>query len=125
MQRKGFLFMGRWIPNKGIEHLVQAYAKAQLDPVQWPLTLLGTGPLKEEVDALIKKLAVKGIESPGFLTGKDKAARMAARCWLVAPSNTLEDLGLTPIEARKAGVPVIVTRDGGLPEAVGRGRSHR
>jgi glycosyltransferase involved in cell wall biosynthesis len=37
----------------------------------------------------------------------------------VAPARTREDLGLTPIEARSVGVPVIVTRDGGLPEAGG------
>jgi glycosyltransferase involved in cell wall biosynthesis len=28
-------------------------------------------------------------------------------------------MGLTPIEARSVGVPAIVTRDGGLPEAAG------
>ena len=44
---------------------------------------------------------------------------MAAACWLVAPANTKEDMGLTPIEARHLGVPAIVTRDGGLPEAGG------
>jgi glycosyltransferase involved in cell wall biosynthesis len=39
--------------------------------------------------------------------------------WLVAPPHTREDLGLTPIEARSVGVPSIITRDGGLPEAAG------
>jgi glycosyltransferase involved in cell wall biosynthesis len=39
--------------------------------------------------------------------------------WLVAPANTKEDMGLTPIEARSVGVPAIVTRDGGLPESGG------
>ena len=28
-------------------------------------------------------------------------------------------MGLTPLEARSVGVPVIATRDGGLPEAAG------
>jgi glycosyltransferase involved in cell wall biosynthesis len=118
-ERKGFLFLGRWIENKGIEELVVAYSRAQLDPVQWPLTLLGHGPLAPAVKALIAKLGVTGVEIPGFLEEKIKANRLASCRWLVAPSNTREDMGVTPIEARSAGVPVIVTRDGGLPESGG------
>ena len=40
--------------------------------------------------------------------------------WVVVPPNTREDFGLTAIEARHLGVPCIITRDGGLPEAGGR-----
>jgi len=118
-ERKGFLFMGRWIENKGIEDLIIAYSRAKLDPRKWPLTLLGHGPLKPAVESLIASLGVTGVEMPGFLEEKIKAKRLASCRWLVAPSNTREDMGVTPIEARSAGVPVIVTRDGGLPEAGG------
>lgn len=118
-ERIGFIFIGRWIANKGIEELVTAYARAKLDPVRWPLTLLGHGPLAPAVKALVSSLGVAGVEMPGFLEEKSKAKRLASSRWLVAPSNTREDMGVTPIEARSAGVPVIVTRDGGLPESGG------
>jgi glycosyltransferase involved in cell wall biosynthesis len=118
-QRKGFLFIGRWIENKGIEELVEAYARAKLDPAQWPLTLVGDGPLQAKVHALIKQLGVRGVKTPGFIDDKEKSQRLASARWLVAPARTREDLGLTPIEARSVGVPVIVSRDGGLPEAAG------
>ncbi len=118
-QRKGFLFIGRWIENKGLEELVTAYSRARLDPVQWPLVLIGDGPLKAKVQSLIQELNVQGVETPGFIDDKNKAARLASARWLVAPARTREDLGLTPIEARSVGVPVIVTMDGGLPEAGG------
>jgi len=118
-ERKGFLFVGRWIENKGIEDLITAYSRAQLDPLQWPLILIGDGPLKAKVELLIKDLAVQGVERPGFIDDQSKAQRLASARWLVAPARTREDLGLTPIEARSVGVPVIVTRDGGLPEAGG------
>jgi len=39
---------------------------------------------------------------------------------VVVPPNTREDFGLTAIEGRHLGVPCIITRDGGLPEAGGR-----
>jgi glycosyltransferase involved in cell wall biosynthesis len=118
-ERRGFIFVGRWIENKGIEDLISAYARAKFDPLQWPLILIGDGPLRPKVELLIKNLGVKGVEMPGFLDDQSKAKRLASARWLVAPARTREDLGLTPIEARSAGVPVIVTRDGGLPEAGG------
>jgi glycosyltransferase involved in cell wall biosynthesis len=118
-ERKGFLFMGRWIANKGIDDLIIAYSRAQLDPVQWPLVLIGNGPLKSKVEQLIKDLGIKGVEMPGFIDDQTKGERLASARWLVAPARTREDLGLTPIEARSVGVPAIVTRDGGLPESGG------
>ena len=30
--RKGFLFIGRWVPNKGIRILLEAYARLEADP---------------------------------------------------------------------------------------------
>jgi glycosyltransferase involved in cell wall biosynthesis len=111
--------MGRWIENKGVDDLVSAYSRAQLDPVQWPLTLIGDGPLRPKVEQLIRELAVKGVETPGFVDEHAKGERLASARWLVAPARTREDLGLTPIEARSVGVPAIVTRDGGLPESGG------
>ena len=121
-KRKGFLFMARWIENKGLEDLINAYSRAKLDPVSWPLVLIGDGPLKPRVESLIKELGVTGVEMPGFVDDQTKAKRLASARWLVAPARTREDLGLTPIEARNVGVPVIVTRDGGLPEAGGASR---
>lgn len=118
-ERKGFLFVGRWIENKGIEELILAYSRTGLDPAKCPLTLIGDGPLKPKVLAIIANWGVKGVELPGFIDDQAKASRLAAARWLVAPARTREDLGLTPIEARSVGVPVIVTRDGGLPESGG------
>jgi len=118
-ERKGFLFVGRWIENKGIEDLIIAYNQAQLDPVQWPLTLIGDGPLRPKIEALIASTGVQGVQVPGFVEDEAKSKSLASARWLVAPAHTREDLGLTPIEARSVGVPVIVTRDGGLPESGG------
>ncbi len=118
-ERRGFLFMGRWIANKGIDDLVRAYAAARLDPEAWPLLLLGDGPLRGEIQRLVAELGVAGVRMPGFVDDAAKAPLLASARWLVAPPRTREDLGLTPIEARNVGVPVIITRDGGLPEAGG------
>lgn len=117
--RKGFLFVGRWIENKGIEELLKAYKITNLDSDKWPLTILGDGPLKPEILKIIDQLGIKSIKLPGFVDDKQKEKYISNAKWLVAPSKTLEDLGLTPIEARSVGVPSIVTNDGGLPESGG------
>ncbi len=119
-ERRGFAFIGRWIANKGIDTLLDAYAQAQLDRKKWPLVLMGDGPLRSLIGYAIQKRGVEGIEVLGFVDPATKTERMQQARWMVVPPNTKEDFGLTAVEARNLGVPCIITRDGGLPEAGGR-----
>lgn len=119
-KRVGFAFIGRWIANKGIDTLVDAYALAELDHQKWPLVLMGDGPLRSLIEYAIQKRALSGIRVLGFVDEETKAQQMRNARWVVVPPNTREDFGLTAIEARHLGVPCIITRDGGLPEAGGR-----
>lgn len=119
-RRRGFTFIARWVPRKGLEELVEAYAKARIDRDRHPLRLLGDGPLRPEIEARIARLGLDAqVQRPGFVAADEKLRQMAGSRWNVAPSVFAEDLGLTPIEARACGVPSIVTRTGGLPEAAG------
>ncbi len=118
-ERKGFAFIGRWIANKGLDTLVDAYALAKLDRDKWPLVLMGEGPLRSLIEYAIQKRAITGISVLGFVDEETKTAQMKNARWMVVPPNTKEDFGLTAVEARHLGVPCIITRDGGLPEAGG------
>jgi glycosyltransferase involved in cell wall biosynthesis len=118
-ERRGFTFISRWIANKGLEVLVQAYAEAGLSPEEWPLNLVGDGPLRGPVLQMIEERKVRGVKVHGFVSEAEKAEILRRTKWLVVPPHTNEDMGLTPLEARSVGVPVIATRDGGLPEAAG------
>jgi glycosyltransferase involved in cell wall biosynthesis len=119
-ERSGFVFIGRWIANKGIETLLDAYAQADLDRTAWPLILMGDGPLRPAVQAKIDNERISGIRVEGFVDEATKAKHMQQARWVVVPPNTHEDFGLTAVEARNLGVPCIITRDGGLPEAGGQ-----
>lgn len=119
-ERQGFVFIGRWIANKGIETLVDAYTQANLDRAVWPLLLMGDGPLRPAIQAKIDSQQIGGISVEGFVDETTKAKRMQKARWVVVPPNTHEDFGLTAVEARNLGVPCLITRDGGLPEAGGR-----
>jgi glycosyltransferase involved in cell wall biosynthesis len=118
--RSGFIFLGRWIENKGLEELIEAYCQADIDKSVWPLLILGDGPLRDKIHQKIKNSDSRGIQVIGFVKESKKHMLLKSAKWLVAPPKTNEDLGLTPIEARNVRVPCIITRDGGLPEAGGR-----
>lgn len=119
-ERTGFVFIGRWIANKGIATLVDAYAQANIDREAWPLLLMGDGPLRATLESEIARRGIHGVRTTGFVDETTKTLRMKNARWVVVPPNTNEDFGLTAVEARHLGVPCIITRDGGLPEAGGR-----
>jgi len=118
-KRKGFLFVGRWVPNKGIRILLEAYARLKADPREWPLTMLGDGPLREEVLRTIQEKGIQGVTLPGFVSESERYGFTREAKWMVTPPHTKEDLGLTPLEARSVGVPCIASTDGGVQETAG------
>ena len=117
--RKGFLFIGRFVPNKGIRILLDAYQQISPDPELWPLILVGDGPLRTEVQRIISSKKIKGIQLPGFVSEADRHRYTREAKWMITPPHTQEDLGLTPLEARSVRVPCIATTDGGVKETAG------
>ena len=118
-QRKGFLFLGRWVSNKGLRILIEAYNRLATDPEKWPLILIGDGPLRSEVERIINDKEIPGIQMLGFVSEDERHRRTREAKWMVTPSHTREDLGLTPLEARAVGVPCIISADGGVKETGG------
>ena len=104
--------------NKGIRILIEAYRLSSPNPSEWPLTMLEMD-LKAEVEA-IRQMGIQGIHMPGFVSEKDRCRFTSDAKWMVTPPHTKEDLGLTPLEARSAGVPCIASRDGGVQETAGK-----
>lgn len=118
-RRQGFVFVGRLVESKGPDLLLEAYRLSGVDPKTWPLTFIGDGPLRVQLEEKIKAESLEGVSCTGFLSGDQKALRVAGARWIVVPSHWSEPYGLAADEARRLGVPCIATRDGGLPEAAG------
>ncbi|MEO2020060.1 MAG: glycosyltransferase [Fuerstiella sp.] len=112
------VFAGRLSPEKGVETLLQAWER--LD-VQIPLKILGDGPMAEQVrkaaehDVRIKWLGRVDIDEVARVIG---AANV-----LVMPSVCYETFGRTMIEAFAAGTPVIASQMGAMEELVDDGRT--
>jgi glycosyltransferase involved in cell wall biosynthesis len=112
-QRSGsgeyFLFLGRLAAEKGTSTLLRAWTEAPA-----PLLVVGDGPERERLRAL----APPGVEfrdtvSPSEVPGLLRRARA-----LLIPSAWYEGAPRGIIEAYAAGVPVIASRIGALPEVV-------
>jgi glycosyltransferase involved in cell wall biosynthesis len=117
--RKGFVFVSRWIANKGLDVLIKAYAFAKINRYQWPLVLIGDGPIRDSIVHMIDDLGIDGVHIVGSVPDHVRDFHIKQSRWMVTPPHTNEDMGLTPIEARNVSIPCIITRDGGLPEAAG------
>lgn len=115
--RSGFVFVSRMIAGKGAETLLQAYVEAQLDPLRWPLRMVGEGALLESLKGRFG--AQPGIRFEGFVAAERRDACIAQARWLVTVPEYVEAMGVTPIEARRKAIPCIVSLEGGLPEVAG------
>lgn len=112
--RRGFLFVGRLAPEKGLDVLAQAWSACEL---AGPLRVAGDGPLAPLLQGLPRCAALGSLALPQV------QAQMARASALVLPSVCLESFPRTLVEAFGAGLPVIASRLGALPGLVEEGRT--
>jgi glycogen(starch) synthase len=117
--RHRVVFLGRVVRPKGVESLVEAAARLRTPGVQ--LLFVGDGCERHTVERLARRLGIEDrVHVTGFIPHKRVPAVLASADLLVLPS-VYEELGTVLIEAMHAGVPVVATRVGGIPEAVEHG----
>lgn len=105
-KRQGFIAVGRQVPHKHTDIIIEACNKLGL-----PLTVSGRGP---DHDRLVK-LAGPTI-SFKYISDAEMPAEMAnAQAFIFA---SYDDFGITPIEAMAAGTPVIAYQAGGALDYV-------
>jgi glycosyltransferase involved in cell wall biosynthesis len=112
-----FLYIGEFRFAKGVDNLLDALAAISAGPRPAPrLLLVGQGPDEEALRARARSLGIEG----GVDFRKPMAAREAfslARAMIV-PSR-FESMPYVVIEAAGAGMPLISTDVGGIPEIFG------
>ena len=102
-----FLFVGRLVPEKGVDTLVKAYRAYRATTANpWPLICCGAGPLRSRLEGN------EGIEVEGFVQPERLPAVLASAGCLVLPSE-FEPWGVAVHEAASAGLLIVAT------EAVG------
>lgn len=106
-----FLYVGRLSPEKGPHLFAAAAQRAGVVAV-----FAGDGPMRAELEAKFPQARFLGWKTPAEV----QALMRAARC-LVFPSLWWEAQGLTALEAKAHGTPVIVGAECAAREAVDNG----
>jgi len=102
--------------SKGIDTLLRAAAQASAQAPMLQLLIVGDGAERPRLEALADSL---GISAWVTFTGmRDDVPRLLAAADLFAMPSRTEGLGVAAIEALAAGLPVLASNVGGLPEIV-------
>lgn len=116
--RIGILFIGRLVWYKGCDILLKAFALLQKKyRTVCSLTIVGSGPLEQELKALAASLKLKHVMFTGMVTEEEKMSHIEACDFLVLPSiSKAEAFAVVQLEAMAFGKPVINTAlNSGVP----------
>jgi colanic acid/amylovoran biosynthesis glycosyltransferase len=127
--RAGIVFVGRLIQRKGVDDLISAYSRLPSElRCATSLTIVGDGPERGALERLAGSVSGGRITFAGYQPPDQVEALLASAALFVGPSKALphgdeEALGLTFLEAARAGVPAVGYDFAGVPEAVLHGRT--
>jgi glycosyltransferase involved in cell wall biosynthesis len=112
---RGVVYAGRLSDEKGVDLLIEA-AGLHADLV---VDIAGDGPARPELERLAAERGVAGrVRFHGRL-GKEELQRVFADAAVLAvPSRWYENMPLTVLEGFAAGLPVVASDLGGLPELI-------
>ncbi|NNC91393.1 MAG: glycosyltransferase [Acidimicrobiia bacterium] len=105
------LFVGRLTTEKAPDVLLEAWDRIGLDH---RLELIGSGPLEAD----LRRRGVPGVSLLGQLDTDTVRAKMLTARALVLPSIWYEGLSMVLLEALAAGLPVLASDIGPIPEVV-------
>ena len=105
------LFAGRIAPEKGVDVLLEAAPRSGVDVV-----IAGDGPLRGELEGRYSEARFLG-----RVDGATVDSLIAGASACVVPSTWYENAPMSVLEAMAAGVPVIASDIGGIPEQVEHG----
>jgi spore coat protein SA len=115
------LFVGRLIPEKGVSLLFDAWPAVRSAVPDACLAIVGgrTSYAPEFADRVAERAArLEGVALVGPQPVGAMPCCFAAADVLVVPSQWEEPLGRVAYEAMAAGVPIVASRRGGIPEVV-------
>lgn len=106
------------IKRKGIDVLIKSFAQVVKEHPLARLWIVGNGPEEENLKQLANKLGLsKQVRFWGFVDNKQVAKYYADAGVFVSPTRN-EPFGQTFLEAMAAGMPIVASHTGGIPDIV-------
>ncbi len=112
--RAQFVCVRRLVRRNGVDVLIRAWELATI--TGYELVIIGDGP--EAVRLRAAANGVPGIRFEGWVDDATMADSVRRAYACVVPTRSGEGFGLAAAEAHAAGVPVVATAQGALPEVV-------
>lgn len=113
-----FVSVGRLVPEKGHDVLLEAFARVAGEIPGARLTIVGDGVRRTALESQAASLGIGDrVRFTGALAGDDLAAELAGADVFVLPSRS-EGFGVVLVEALATGMPVVATRCGGPEDIV-------
>lgn len=108
------------VPMKGLVHLLEALAKVRTERPDAELVVIGKPTAEGPVARALESLGIT--EAVRFVSGvtDERIVELYAEAELAVVPSLYEGFSLPAIEAMAAGVPVVATTGGAIPEVVGR-----
>lgn len=113
---QGAVFAGRLDVEKGVRTLLEAWAD-----IDYPLTIVGDGPLKEEVVVAARKNP--NISYGGRVNRSDLMKLFSVASFVIVPSIYHEPFGLVNLEAMALKKPVLGARIGAMSVLIQHGET--
>lgn len=118
--QKTIITVSRFVRKNGIDVLIRAVGQL---PADYRLTIIGYGKEKKKLEKLIKKLGLENkVDFFKNTTHEQIVPYLAKADVFVRPSRS-EGLGSAFLEAMAAGVPIIGTKVGGIPDFLEDGKT--
>lgn len=111
------LFLGRLEDAKGVFVLIDALARLAGVRPDLRVILAGEGDVARVRAAAVAAGVAERVELPGWVAGEAKA-RLLARAGIFLLPSRFEGVPMALLEAQAAGLPVVATRVGGIPQVV-------
>jgi sugar transferase (PEP-CTERM/EpsH1 system associated) len=113
--------VGRLSPEKDQKMLLRGFALVISKHPNARLLMVGDGPLRQELEACSKALGLAA--HVRFLGSRPDVAEILDGLDLFVMSSREEGLPVALLEAMAAGLPVVATRVGGIPDVVTSGKT--
>jgi glycosyltransferase involved in cell wall biosynthesis len=112
------LFLGIVRPEKGVYDLLAAWPQVLREVPDARLILAGSGEIERAREHARRLGIADSVELVGWVDAPEKARLLGEAAALVLPSR-FEALPMAVLEGMAAGLPIVATRVGAIPEAVG------
>jgi len=118
VREKIVTFLGRITFQKGPEYFIEAACKVLERDQNVRFVMAGTGDLMEKMIRRVAKLKISShFHFTGFLKGENVDRMFAMSDVYVMPSVS-EPFGISPLEAMRSNVPVVISKQSGVAEVL-------